>query len=459
MAGFQLVAALGDVASIGPTGNKLKRRALYRLRRCHRALSPRPRRTSGRAALLHLVGFMAIAASISPARADPLTFEEALARTQANAPSLQAKALGADASRATRQAAGALPDPKLSIGIDSFPISGPLAFKPSRDDFTWVRVGISQDIPNPAKRRAQRSRADADIAVAIADAGLEARTVEADTAVAWITLAYAQKRLAALDAVRTGLARLVRTTPSAVASGNARPGQTLAGKQALSDLDDRRDELVAAIVRARAELMRWTGDSAPEIEGPVPDFMVDAPSLRTALNSNPLLAPADARLSQADADVRLAEADRRPDFGVEATYQHRDPQFGDYISAGVTIGLPMFNRRRQGALIAARQAEVGKIGAEREAARRALAANLEAGLADHAMHHDQWVRSRETVEPLARDRVDLETASYAAGRASLVDVVDAHIALVEAALLTLDREALVGIDGARLTLIYRSATR
>ncbi len=111
------------------------------------------------------------------------------------------------------------------------------------------------------------------------------------------------------------------------------------------------------------------------------------------------------------------------------------------------------------ALIAASQAEAGKAGAEREAARRALEANLDAGLADHAMHHNQWMRSRRTIEPLARERVDLETASYGAGRAGLVEVVDAHIALIDAALTTLDREALVEIDGARLTFTYRSAAR
>ncbi len=69
------------------------------------------------------------------------------------------------------------------------------------------------------------------------------------------------------------------------------------------------------------------------------------------------------------------------------------------------------------------------------------------------------VRSRATIEPLARQRVDLETASYGAGRASLVDVVDAHVALVDAALTTIDREAFVAIDGARLSLTYRSTTR
>ena len=411
-----------------------------------------------RNAAMLAAALLASAAIASPAQAGPITFENAIARAQA-APSLQATTLGVDASRAARSAAGTLPDPKLSFGVDSFPISGPLAFQPSRDNFTWVRVGVSQDIPNPAKRKAQRTRADADIAVAVAGSALEMRNVEVETAIAWITLAYAEKRLAAVEAVRSKLDRLVRTTPAAVAAGNVRPGQTLAGRQALAGLDDRGDELVAAVGRARADLTRWTGEMAPTIAGPIPSFVVDGSSIRASLDSNPTLAPVEARIVQATADIRLADADRKSDFGVEASYQHRDPRFGDYVSAGVTVSLPFFTRRRQSALIAARQAEAGKAGAEREAARRALAATLEAGLVDHAMHHDQWMRSRETIEPLARERVDLETASYGAGRASLVDVVDAHIALVEAALATLDREALVEIDGARLTLTYRSATR
>ena len=421
------------------------------------AVPPAANKTTG--AIMLAAALLASAAIASPARADPLTFDSAIALAQAKAPSLRASTLGADASRSARAAAGALPDPKLSLGIDSFPISGPLAFKPSRDDFTWVRIGISQDIPNPAKRRAQRTRADADIAVAVAGSALEARNVEVETAIAWITLAYAQKRLAAVEAVRGKLDRLVHTTPAAVAAGNARPAQTLAGRQSIAELDDRRDELVAAVGRARANLSRWTGDTEPTIAGLIPEFAVDPSSLRASVDSNPLLGSVQARVGQAAADVGLADADRKSDFGVEASYQHRDPRFGDYVSAGVTIGLPFFTRGRQNALIASRQAEVAKADAEREAARRELAANLEAGLADHAMHHGQWMRSRGTIEPLARERVDLETASYGAGRASLVDVVDAHIALVDAALATLDREALVEIEGARLTLTYRSAAR
>lgn len=388
--------------------------------------------------------------------AGPLTFDAALQRARQDAPSIKAKALGADAARSARGAAGSLPDPTLAVGVDSFPISGPLAFAPGQDNFTMARVGVSQDIPNLAKRRAQRARADSDIKAADADTAVEARSVEVGTALAWINLAYAERRLAALDDVLARLERVVRTTPSAVASGNARPAQILAGRQAIAALQDRRSELVSNIARARAALTRWTGEPAPEIAGSMPEFSVDGTELRAGLERLPAIKMMDAQSGQADADLRVADAGRRSDFGVNLAYQRRDPRFGDYVSAGVTVSLPFFTRNRQNAGIAAAQENAGRVLAEREAALRALAADLDADLADHIMHHEQWMRARDTLLPLAEQRVTLETASYGAGRASLVDIADAYAALADATLNTLDREALVAADGARLTLTYRS---
>jgi len=389
--------------------------------------------------------------------AGPLTFQAALRQAQATAPSLKAKALGTNAARSARGAAGALPDPTLAVGVDSFPISGPLAFEPNRDDFTMARIGVSQELPNLAKRHAQQARADTDIAVAEADSAMEARSVEVNTALAWINLAYAERRLAALDDLLARLDRVVGTARSAVSSGAARPAQTLAGQQAIAGLQDRRSELVSQIARARAILTRWTGEPEPEIAGPIPDFAVDADALKASLDGNPSIRAIDAQGRRADADMRLAKASRRPDFGVNVAYQRRDPRFGDYVPAGVTISLPTFTRRRQGADISAAQAQAGRVAAEREAARRALAADLEADLADHVMHHEQWMRARDTLQPLAEQRVTLETASYGAGRASLVDIADAYSALADATLTTLEREAMVAADGARLSLTYRSA--
>lgn len=391
--------------------------------------------------------------------AGPLTFDAALRQAKHDAPSIRAKALGAEAARSARGAAGALPDPTLAVGVESFPISGPLAFEPNRDDFTMARVGVSQDIPNLAKRHALQARADSNIKAAEADTAVEARTVEVGTALAWLNLAYAERRLAVLDDVLSRLERVVGTTPGAVASGNARPAQTLAGRQAVAVMQDRRSELVSNVARASATLTRWTGDPTPEIAGPIPEFPVDAVELRAGLDRHPTIQMIAAQAGQADADVRVAEADRRSDFGVNVAYQRRDPRFGDYVSAGLTVSLPFFTRNRQSARIGEAQANAGRALAEREAARRALAADLDADLADHVMHHEQWMRAQGTLQPLAEQRVKLETASYAAGRASLVDIADAYAALADATLNAIDREALVAADGARLTLTYRSEAR
>src|SRR3546814_21017812 len=82
--------------------------------------------------------------------------------------------------------------------------------------------------------------------------------------------------------ILAGLGRGVGTTPGAVASGGARPAQTLAGRQAVAAMQDRRSELVSNVARARATLTRWTGDPAPEIAGPIPDFAVDAAEIGRA---------------------------------------------------------------------------------------------------------------------------------------------------------------------------------
>lgn len=96
---------------------------------------------------------LAVVLFAATAQAEPLTFDAALARARDNAPSLRAKGAGADSARAARGAAGALPDPKLAIGYDSFPISGPLAFEPQRDNFSWVRFGVRKHKTTSARGR------------------------------------------------------------------------------------------------------------------------------------------------------------------------------------------------------------------------------------------------------------------------------------------------------------------
>lgn len=405
------------------------------------------------AASLSAVGALA-ASSVS--HAAPLTYAAALAAAETSSPNLQARSLQMEGARAAARAAGSLPDPKLALGLDNFPISGPPAGRFNGDSMTMSRIGFVQDVPNGAKRSAEQAKAVTAIAAAGAAERLSLREVHVGAAVAWIDLNYAKARLKALDDLLAGLAPLWRATPSAVTSGKARPAQSLEAQQMRADLEDRRSELVAIVGRSRAELIRWTGDPDADVAGPAPSFEVDPGPLRAAIERNPLLGAQDAMTRQAETDVGLAQAGKRPDWSWELAYQRRDPMFGDMVSAGVTISLPIFASRRQDPIIASKVAAAGQARAEREALRREIVAQLETGLADHLMRHDQWRRSVDVLVPLAKQRADLETASYGAGRAGLTDVVQAFTQLADAQLTLLDREAAVATDAARLSLLYGS---
>jgi outer membrane protein TolC len=389
-----------------------------------------------------------------PAHAQALTFDEALARAAANAPSLRARLLDLDARRAAAAAVGQLPDPKLGVGLENFPVSGPPAFTYAGDSMTMARLGISQDVPNLAKRHARTGRAEADIGASEAQAAAEARRVRVATALAWIDLAYAERRLAAVDKALAELGQYVSPAAASVASGSARPAQTLEIRQAIATLEDRRSEIASEVARARTMLARWTGDPNPEIEGALPGFAIDPAALRAAIDRHPDLLAAAARVRTAQADVTVARAEKRPDWSFDVSYGRRADRYGDMVSVGATVTLPLFAKRRQDPMIASSVALEGAAVADREDLRRALAADLEAGLADHVMHHEQWVRARDTLLPLARQRADLETASYSAGRASLLDLIQSQSMLVDAALQALDREAVVARDAVRLVLTY-----
>lgn len=386
--------------------------------------------------------------------AAPLTFDATLKRALATAPSLGAREADVTGAKAAALAAGQLPDPKLAVGADNFPISGPTSGRPDLESMSDVRLGLMQDVPNGAKRRAQRQRAGADIGLAVVSQTAEARAVRVSAAIAWIDLHFSEQRLKAFDEVTATVTKLRDTAAAQVVNGSTRPGQSLDAKKQLAQIADRRADLQASVEKARAVLARWTDDPLADVEGAVPDFPVDPVSLRSGLDDLPALKAFDAMGRQADADVALAKAEKSPDWSWEVAYAHRDPRFGDMVMAQVTVGLPIFAAHRQDPMIAARHAAANRTRLDREAARRELRARLESDLADHVAHHERLVRSETVLVPLAQQRADLERASYAAGTATLTDALTALIDLAEARNDLIDRKAMVAVDAARIVFTY-----
>ncbi len=412
-----------------------------------------PRRARRR--LLLAIGAAALTIeSVAPAWADPLTYDQALARATANAPSLKARAATTAGARSSAIAADRLPDPTLDLGLQNFPVTGPNAGSFTRDDFTMATVGFSQMFPNLAKRHARAARATANIGLAEAGELVEGRNVRLETALAWIDLYYGERRLKQLDLLDASLDDLQKTVTARLASGSARPSQALEPEQLRAAIADRRAEMAAVVAQARARLARYTGDPNPEVSGDPPMLDVDPVRLRAGIDSLPALRAQDARIAVADADVRLARAEKRPDWKVGVSYGRRDPRYGDMASVGVSIDLPLFAGKRQNPRIDASESDAQSSRYDRDAIRRELVAALEADLADHAMHHERLRNAREVLVPLARRRAELDRDSYAAGKLDLGTALLSTLALAEAEVEALNREADVARDAVRINIIY-----
>ena len=388
------------------------------------------------------------------ALAEPLTFDAAVERATRDAPSVRAGAAGVEAKRSASVAAGRLPDPTLNVGVDNFPISGPPALSFTRDSMTMARIGVEQAFPNPAKRRAQEARAQADIGIAQGDLAVEAQKVRVETALAWIDLYYAKRRLAQLQRLDESLGDLQATVSARLASGSARPSQALEPEQLRAAVNDRRSELAADVVKAQARLARFTGDPRVDVAGNPPAPSVDQTRLVAGLPSLPRLQALDAGIRGAEADTALARADKRPDWRVNGSYGRRDPAYGDMISIGVSIDLPLFARRRQDPKVAARASEEAQARLMREATERELIANLDGDLADHEMHTRRLENARKVLVPLAMRRAQLDMASYAAGKLDLGSALLSSLALAEAEVDAFAREADVARDAVRINFTY-----
>lgn len=404
---------------------------------------------------MRLIFLMPLLAAVpGAALAEPLTFDAAIERAVRDAPSIRAGEAGVEARRSASIAAGRLPDPTLNVGLDNFPVSGPPAFSFTRESMTMARIGVEQPFPNPAKRSAQRTRAQADVGIAEGSLAVETQNVRRETALAWIDLYYAKRRLAQLDRLSESLNDLQSTVSARLASGSARPSAALEPEQLRAAVNDRRSELAAEVVRAKARLVRFTGDPDADVAGDPPLLTVDRASLIAGIPSLPRLQALDADVRRAEADTGLARADKRPDWRVSASYGRRDPAYGDMASVGVSIDLPLFAKRRQDPKIAASLSGETQARLTRDAAERELLADLDGDLADHEMHMQRLENARKVLVPLAKRRAELDMASYAAGKLDLGSALLSSLALAESEVDALAREADVARDAIRITYTY-----
>jgi outer membrane protein TolC len=372
-------------------------------------------------------------------QAEPLTFARTLDLAQRLSPLLQASDASIRAAQSEAAASGRLPDPKLLVGVDNYPVSGPMRGSLEGDFMTMQKLGFMQEVPNAAKRQAQVRAAAANVGTSEAAQRVTQWKVRLAAAQAWLVRFHLERKLEVFAALAVDNASLAGVLQAQLASGRSGATESIEQQQELARFEDRRDELRRDIAKATANLRRVVGQGADDpIAGAAPEMAIDAGHLRAQLEAHPELQAFAAAQAVADADVNAAKAERRPDWGVEVSYARRGAQFGDMVSVQFTLGLPLFGGTRRDPVITSKAMQRSRVSAEREAMRREREGELESDLAERDALLHQLQRSQQQSVPLAEQRVSLLTAAYGGARANLASVFAARRELLDERLRAID---------------------
>lgn len=393
---------------------------------------------------------LALAGLATTAQAAPLSFEQALTLALRENPALTASAAKIEAAQQAAIPAGALPDPKLALGIDNLPINGADQFSLSRDFMTMRRISVMQEVPNRAKRHAREAVAQGRTEVAEAEARIVRLTVQSETAVAWINRYAIEQQLQRIDALFAENRLLDAAVRARFAGGLGRADEVVAPRQEAALLEERQDDLIARRAQAVAALKRWIGAAAEApLAGAPPDWPIAHETLAQHLVHHPVLTVFDPLGRVLDAEIDEAQAAKQSDWSVALSYQQRGPQFSNMAGIEFSFDLPLFVGTRQEPRIAAKRAERAALDAERESMRREHVARLAGDLAEYERLSRAAARQRTVLLPLADEKVALTLAAWRGGKGELSTLVAARRERIDAELRA------IALEGERRQLAAR----
>jgi len=362
-----------------------------------------------------------------------ISLAQALQRALAASPRLTAAERDIGIATGLKVQAGALPNPELSFELDNALGSGRYKGLQSAE----TNLQLSQLVELGGKREARLAGGDAGIGTAVWQRRATRLEVLSETAIAFITVVSAQRRIEIFDEQISSLDQLIPLLQKRVQEGASSPAETLRAQVAADLFRVDRERARTQLATARRDLAILTGDSSPRFGeavgrlanvGQPPSFQ----SVLQAIEANPQLMRWTAVTAQRNAELILARLKPIPDVHLSAGWRHFQDTDDNAVRLGVSIPLPVLDQNT-GNIIAAEEV-LAKTGAERAINKLVLISI--AGRAYDALNGAlaELKLLRTSVIPNARSAAETIQSGYLQGRFTLLELLDVRGSVLQALL-------------------------
>lgn len=370
---------------------------------------------------------------IGISHAQTLSLRTALQRALAVNPRLTVAEREVGIASGQRIQAGALINPELSYEQDNSFGSG--IYRGTKAAETTLQ--ISQLFELFGKRDARIAAGQASIEAATIQRKAVRLEVLSETAIAFLSVLGAQRRIQILDEQIAEIDKLTPLLQRRVDAGASSVAEVGRAEVASALVKADRERVRTNLASFRRELAVLMGDTAPKFSsvsgrldatGRPPSFQ----AVVAAIDANPQLARWTAVYAQRNAELLLARLKPYPDVRVSVGWRHFNETGSDAVRLGVSVPIPLFDQN-QGNIISA-QESLAKTRAEREANRSALI--VLAGRAYDSLQGSlrELAVLRETAIPKSRQAAEVISEGYGQGRFTLLEVLDAQASVAQARL-------------------------
>lgn len=396
---------------------------------------------------------------IKPAKAQPLSLEHALQLAIQHDPLLKGNAHRKDRFNAEAEASSYWANPQVSASVQNLPTDG---FAFDQEPMTQFKVGLKQQLPRGDENLYSQQKYQVMADQMSVESQARKAWLKREVTLTWLNWVYATRRLGLLDKEKLLLTQLLDFTESRYSQGVGAAAQQdiLQVRLALLSLDDKYVQAYQQKNEARSALSKWFGAPLDEsVSAPLTHSTQDAIEVDAILNDSNLSLSSfltviessepfsilqhhpEATLlkiqTQIEAqNLNIAREQTKSQWAFEASYGYRqDAQNGasraDFVSLGVQVDLPFFNKSRQDASIAAAASKMSASETDFRLKVNELAANAEVLKSRLSALSERKALYETALIGETQQLSEAELTAYTTDTGDIGDVVNANLKQVQ----------------------------
>ena len=397
--------------------------------------------------------------SIKPVEAQTLSLEHALQLAIQHDPLLEGNVHRKERFSAEAEASSYWANPQVSASVQNLPTDG---FAFDQEPMTQFKVGLKQQLPRGDENLYSQQKYQVMADQMSVENQARKAWLKREVTLTWLDWVYATHRIDLLDKEKSLLTQLLDFTDSRYSQGVGAAAQQdiLQVRLALLSLDDKYVQAYQQKNEARSALSKWFGAplddsvSAPltqstqdaiEVDAILNDRNLSLSSFLTVIDSSEpfsiLQHHPEATLlkiqTQIEAqNLNIAREQTKSQWAFEASYGYRqDAQNGasraDFVSLGVQVDLPFFNKSRQDASIAAAASKMSASETDFRLKVNELAANAEVLKSRLSALSERKALYETALVGETQQLSEAELTAYTTDTGDIGDVVNANLKQVQ----------------------------